>query len=188
METNENMQISTDLKALSKNYLLLREAQWKNSSSSETDILKQNYQKELKLSLEKYGNNPFTSEEGCLFAKFVSLFEKDVFDSESDEYFEKNIKINSKKYPILSVVEQEILKIKQHTYDFFVSSGQKFSSGNESFSIIKTGNMMADTIIETEVNRMILDQNTREGGKGKNGTYSISINSSDSSFDLSLAK
>jgi len=188
MENSENDMYITDLIILSNNYLQLRESQWKNMGSQETANQKQKYKNELNFALEKSDSPLFSSEKGCLLAKYAVNFGSDILDKEKLDNLNDKLEKKYDEYPILSEIDKKIAEFRKQMFNFFVSTGDNFVTKELTFSISKTGNQNADVLINTEINRAIIDQNTRNHGKGKDGTYSSSLTDSNNTFVLNLSK
>ena len=193
-EIDPNM-ISDNIKKLSEQFIKIREASWQKLNDSkikdqidDVDLLKTNYQRELKLILEKHFSNLFSTQQGCLMAKFIKLFSSGYLESNKLDIIIEGLTKNKEAYPIFLEIDNIIKDFRKHLFDFFVSYGVNYNKHSEIFSLKKTKNKLGDIIITTEIKRTITDYSKRPKTQGQANNFSITLNELDDQFELTLKK
>ncbi len=172
---------------LSKSYLELRktsiETVYGTKSKTEYDNLEENYRKNLIHLLDTENSDLFSTEDGCVIAKFVLEFSRGILPPEKREEIGRNLEQNKEKNPILSEIDQKITFVGQKFIGFFVGKEKKLN-----LFIPSCTNDLANILIGTEIGRLITNQNTNPGNKSPDRTSSAICNQSDSGFKINLRK
>lgn len=172
---------------LSKSYLELRktsiETVYGTKSKTEYDNLEENYKKNLNYLLDSKNNDLFSTEDGCIAAKFVLEFSRGILPPEKREEIGRNLEQNKEKYPVLSDIDQKINIVGQKFIGFFIGKEKKLN-----LFIPSCTNALANVLIGTEIGRLITNQNTNPGNKSPNRTSSAICNQSDSGFKINFRK
>jgi hypothetical protein len=149
---------------------------------------KADYQIKLSDVLEKYGQKLFSTEEGCLLAKFTLFFGGSVLTKERLNFLISGLKEKQANYPIISELNSKIKQLRSIIFNFFEEYKKDQKAKQANFTLLKTGNYFADYIIKIDIERMMDFQKNHFAGRGPNNSFFIDFEETEDEFLIKLKR
>jgi hypothetical protein len=196
MKNNEKInqnRINIDLEDLSEIFLQLQKISLQGigdaSQTKDIDNLNKEYNQQLNSLLNKYKDNLFSSEDGFLLAKFISFFGTGgLLDPNKFISIRQGLVENKHKYPSLVKIDLIIKLFRGYLFNFFISYGSNYDAQIEKFYLYKVEEELGNTIIRTEIKRVIAAEKYRGRSKGIKDNPEVFLKESDDKFAITLKK